>query len=114
MSVIRYLKRKVQRPRLNDRTFKQLVTKYGLEGKIDLNESTMTGYTLVPIISEQGEVPQLPGGFLREFFFLLFHGKNPWRKNWGFFQIQPKTLQQIQKEIDSWNIHCELFWQAAD
>lgn len=115
MKILDWLKWKISKPRFNKRTFSDLVKKHGLEGKIDLRESTQDGYTLTPIISAQGEASQIPGEFLREFLFLIFKGENPWYRNWGFLKVgQPRTLQSIQKEIDAWNTHCELAWQAMD
>lgn len=116
MRIPNWLKWKISKPRLDKRTFSDLVKKYNLEGKIDVRESTENGYTLTPIILTQGdEAPQIPGEFLREFLFIIFKGKNPWHRNWGFLKIsQPRTLQSIREEIDAWNLHCELVWQAAD
>jgi len=114
--IVDWLTRKTRRPRFNKSTFLKIVKRHSLEGKIDLKVKTGEGYKLVPIISEQGEIPQLPGEFIRELLYLLLEGKkDPWRKNWGFLKIgPPMTLSQIRDDIKAWDEHCELFWQAVD
>jgi len=100
------------RPKLTERSFAALVKKHGLEGRIDFHMSSYDGNTLVPIISEDGKAPQIPGDFIKEFVFLFFEGKDPWERRWPFKIGEPRTLESIRKEIDSWNGHCDLAWQA--
>ena len=110
---IKFWRPRLSRSKLNKENLLELVKKYNLENKIELRSRTGDGYTLIPIISEQGKIPQIPGEFLREFIFLLFEGKDPWQRSWRFFKIgPPQTLKSIKRDIESWNLHCNLFWQA--
>ena len=104
-----------RRPRFSQKILLELIEKYNLEGKIDLKISARGEHIFVPIISEQGEVPQIPGEFLREYLFCLFQGKSPWQRSWRFLKIgPPRTLKSIQAEVNSINLSAELCWQAID
>ena len=119
---------RVQRDRTLGEAFFELVEKYGLMGKVDLNVQTY-GYShhfrLIAIlpnarrkwittrIVETGTSDFFPPGFVKEARILTASCQEALgRRNQVTFEIHPAgmTLKEIQEEQAAWAAHCEAMW----
>lgn len=89
----------------------ELAKKHGLDGKIAYKFPKSGEMELILLVSDDGQAPVIPGGFLKEFLYHFFRGRKPWQINWDL-KIRTMASKEFEEIIDNWNAHCANFWAA--